>query len=296
MRYERSQADLETTNRLRRAVAQSARLPAPLTVEAAVSAVMCALTERLTAGEAYVVLESVPIPISSMFETCVLHREGKPTAKVDRAELVAKVADHLGVTPAHAELVCSAVFAAIRAELPGEVVMAVAAQLPHGLAELWLGPPISAPDLDVEIPPEETRRAIETDLERRAHLPPHVTPAAAFAAVMCTFARRLSGGEARHLLLGLPAPVRSIIERCATHRDEHAEVFGRDELLRTVGDHLMMMSEDDSTRIVHEVLRAAKRLLPQRTIAEVEAQLPVDLLELWREALPGHPSHKEAQS
>lgn len=287
MQFESSQAGLETANRVRRTVANHARLPCTLTVEAAVSAVMCALTERLTAGEAVDVLESLPAAIGSMFERCVIHREGKPTLKIDRAEFVERVSEHLGVTPAHAELVCSAVFAAVRAELPDEVATAVATQLPHELKELWLAAPISAPDLDVEVPPEETRHAMETDLERRACLPPHVTPSAAFASVMCAFARRLSGGETRHLLLGLPADVRPLIERCTAHRGELASVFGRDELLRHVAEHLATEREL-AEHIVLEVLRTVKRVLPQQTIEEIASQLPPDLRELWEAALPRH--------
>jgi uncharacterized protein (DUF2267 family) len=287
MRVERAQMDLETTNRLRRAVAQRARLPAELTVEAAVAAVMCALTERLTAGEAFDVLTSIPSSIAAMFEPCVLHRAGQPTQRLGRAELLQRVADHLSVTPAHAEVVCSAVFTAMRAELPADVVMAVAHQLPRGLRELWLGPPIEAPDLDVAVPPEDTRRAVEKDLDRRAKLPPHVTPSAAFAATMCIFAHRLSGGETRHVLLGLPPAMRALVESCATHREERAAVFGRDELLREVGEHLAT-DATETARIVREVLRAAKRALPQRTIAEIESQLPADLRELWQAALPAH--------
>lgn len=287
MPFARSEPYLETTNRLRRTVAETARLPATLAVEDAVGAVMCALTERLTVGQAHQVLARIPPPIAPMFDFCVLHRAGKPTAKVDRAELVAKVGEHLGLTPAHAELVCSAVFAAVRAELPAEVVMAVAAQLPHGLKELWLGSPIVAPDLDTDGAPEDAWRAIETDLDRRASLPPHVTPGAAFAAVMCCFARRLSAGEVRHVLLGLPASVRTLVDRCARHRGERAAVFGRDELLQDVAEHLAA-SPEDAERITLEVLRAVKRALPQLTSVEVASQLPSDLFELWEAALPSH--------
>src|SRR4051812_29405520 len=122
MQFERAQADPETTNRLRRNVAATARLPSSLTVEAAVTGVMCVLTDRLTLGAAYELLRDAPRSIGAMFELCVTHREGKPTARLDRAKFIAKVADHLGVTPAHAELVCSAVFGAVRAELPAATI------------------------------------------------------------------------------------------------------------------------------------------------------------------------------
>jgi uncharacterized protein (DUF2267 family) len=290
MELGRNQTDLETANRVRRTVAATARLPAELTAEAAIAAVMCALTERLTAGEAFAVLENVPLAIAPMFELCVYHRQRQPTSKLGRAELVARVAEHLGVTPAHAELIASAVFTAVRAELPPEVVMTVAVQLPHGLKELWLGAPVMAPDLDVEIAPKDARDAIERDLERRSALPNHVTPAAAFSAVMCSFARRLSGGETRHVLLGLPAVVRPLLERCAAHHTEYADVFGRRELLHEIEDHLFV-GHEVAEHIALEVLRAVKRNLPQHTIDEVASQLPPDLRELWDEALPVHSLH-----
>lgn len=287
MQFERSQIDPETTNRVRRTVADSARLPSALTVEAALGAVMCALTQRLTSGGAFEILESVPAAIAPMFEVCVLHREGKPVVKADRAEFVDAVGEHLGVTPAHAEIICSAVFTAVRGELGANAVAAVAAQLPHGLKELWIGPPIEAPDLDVDVPPEETKRAIERDLARRGHLPANVHPSKAFASVMGIFTKRLSGGEARHVLIGLPVVVRPLVESSTAHRAENAEAFGRDELFARVSQHF---GTDRATteHIVLEVLRAAKRALPQQTIADVEAQLPPDLRDLWRSALPPH--------
>ncbi len=272
---------------MRRTVASSARLPASLTAERAVSAVMCVLTERLTSGEAHHVLQAVPFSLAPLFERCVAHRDGRMTQKMDHAEFMARVADHLGVSPAHAELICSAVFNAVRAELPAEVSTHVARQLPHGLKDLWLGPPVSAPDLDVDVRPEHARAAIEHDLERRAHLPAHVAPATAFVAVMCTFARRLSGGEARHVLLGLPRSVRALIDRCATHEHEQADVFGRDELLRAIGEHLST-DREETERITLEVLRATKRALAPSVNEQVAAQLPPDLAELWERALPAH--------
>jgi len=248
---------------------------------------MCALTERLTAGEAHEVLRAVPFTLAPLFARCVAHHDGLPAQKMDHAEFMARVADHLGVSPAHAELICSAVFNAVRAELPAEVSSHVAQQLPHGLDDLWLGPPVSAPDLDVEVRPEHARAAIERDLARRAHLPPNVAPQTAFAAVMCAFARRLSGGETRHLLLGLPRSIAGLIDRCTQHVREEAQVFGRDELLEAIGEHLSM-DGPATERVTLEVLRATKRVLPQTTVEEIAAQLPPDLRELWERALPSH--------
>lgn len=284
MRYDGSSIELETANRLRRTVAQSARLPAPLPVEAAVAAVMCTFVERLTAGEAHALLAAVPGAVRPMFEMCATHRAGKPTAvEMDRAAFLVRIAEHIDVTPAHAEVIGSAVFTAVRAELPPKLVADIWAQLPHGLKELWVAPPISAPALDVTIPTEEVRHAVEVDIERRAKLPPHVTAAAAFAAVMCTLARRLSGGEARDVVAGLPIDLRPLVERCATHRSERGGVFGREVFLGGVREHLAI-ELPDAERIVREVFRAAKRVLPQQTIANVASQLPSELRALWQGA------------
>lgn len=287
---------LDLPNRLRRAVALNARLPSFITVEDALTAVMCTLSERLTAGGLRRIAEHIPFQLRPLFATCVLHREGRPTEKLDRAELLARVADHLGVTPAHAELICSAVFVALRAELSQDAIARVAEQLPKPLKHLWLAPAILAPDLDVSVVPYEARRVVEADLERRAKLPLHVGAAEAFSSVMCSFSRRLSGGESRHLFLGLPLPLRSLVERCAHHRDEWAELFGRDELVRDVAEHLQV-DERTSLRIIGEVLRATKRMLPQETIGEIDAQLPHDLLELWHDGVqpqPWHPRVRQA--
>ncbi len=283
MVYRGADIDFETENRLRRHVAESARLPAALTVEAAVAAVMCVLVERLTAGEAHELLEGMPEPLRPMFQRCVLHRGGQPLLTLDRAELLARVADHLDVTPAHAEVVTSAVFDAVRSELPRELVANVAAQLPHGLKELWLSRPILAPDLDASVPAEEQRRLVEADIERWARLPAGVTAAAAFKAVMCSLSRRLSGGEAKDVLLGLPRELRELVDGCVIHRGELAAVFGRDELRRDVAEHLAV-GDADAESITLAVLRAAKRVLPQQTIVAVASQLPRDLADVWTSA------------
>ncbi len=282
MRFERAEVDPDTTNRVRRTVARGVRLPAALTVEAAVSAVMCTLTERLTAGNAHELLDALPRSLQVMFERCVVHRDGEPTARLDRSAFVRRVAEHLGVTPAHAELVCAAVFTAVRAELTSEAMLRVADQLPRGLKELWLSAPIDAPDVDTGLAPEDARRALERALELRAHLPAHVTSGAAFAAVMCTFARRLSGGERRHVLDGLPPPVRGLVARCVSHREEPEHV-GCDDVLASVRDHFVV-DDDTAVQITIAVLRETRRMLPTYVREEIASQLPGDLRELWDRA------------
>jgi uncharacterized protein (DUF2267 family) len=264
-------------------VAERSALPPELSADDAIAAVMCLLTERLTAGEAHDLLEAVPKGVRPFFERCVVHREGKPVRKLDHAEFLDRVAKHLGVTPAHAERICQTVFEAIRAELSDEVVANVGQQLPRGLKQLWLGEPPPSVPVPAPLSDEEARRAVEEHIDWAVDLPPDVTAADAFTAVMCVFSRRLSGGEARDLLLSLPQSLRGLVDRCMVHRPEPCDVFDRDELLREVARHLHV----DAARagaLVRATFAGIKRLIPTKAVHDVSSQLPVDLRELWDES------------
>jgi uncharacterized protein (DUF2267 family) len=112
---------------------------------------------------------------------------------------------------------------------------------------------------------------------------PDVTAADAFTAVMCVFSRRLSGGEARDLLLSRPQSLRRLVDRCMVHRPEPCDVFDRDELLREVARHLHV----DAARaaaLVRATFAGVKRPIPTKAVHDVSSQLPMDLRELWDEA------------
>jgi uncharacterized protein (DUF2267 family) len=110
--------------------------------------------------------------------------------------------------------------------------------------------------------------------------PPGVDGAAAFTAVMCILAQRLSGGEARHISLALPSTLRSLVTPCALHRDEPAEPFGSVEFFRRVAAHLGT-SELAAEAIAHAVFASVKRILPLQEIEDIASQLPLDLRALW---------------
>lgn len=258
-------------------------MPSDLDIDEAISAVMCALTERITAGEAHELLEAVPPTVRAFFEVCVIHREGRPTTKLDRAEFLERVAEHLGVTPAHAELASEAVFAAIRSELPDEIARNVAQQLPRGLAQLWLAPPRFDAPAEATIAEDEARRSVESHIAAEVALPFDVTSAEAFAAVMCALSQRLSGGEARELLLGLPVPLRRLVDRCMAHRPEPSATFGKDELVRRVTEHVRM-TPSEAEALVRATFAGVKRVLPEKVVHDVESQLPFDVRELWEQA------------
>ncbi len=281
MHLERSIADRAATERVQRSVAGSARLPRDLAPEDAIAAVMCALMDRLTAGEAHHLLDAMPASMRPFFSTCVRHRVGQPAQRLDRVAFLERVAEHLGVTPSHAELVCEVVFDAVRSELPDKLVDDVAHQLPRGLQQLWLaGPRFESPPEEATLSAEDARLAIEEEIERSVALPSGVTSIDAFSAVMCTLAARVSGGEARELAAGLPATLRGVVERCSLHRAEESEVFDRDELLRRVAAHLSLEPAEVEP-IVRAVWGAASRVLPEKATRDVASQLPVDLRALW---------------
>jgi uncharacterized protein (DUF2267 family) len=107
-----------------------------------------------------------------------------------------------------------------------------------------------------------------------------IEPIDAVRAVMCTVSQHVSGGEARHVWRALPDPIKAVLERCMLHRDEPAKRFGRDELLVRIAGHLGS-SLEEAEHATSAVLAAISARLPQKDVADVAAQLPVELRELW---------------
>jgi uncharacterized protein (DUF2267 family)/mannose-6-phosphate isomerase-like protein (cupin superfamily) len=269
--------DRDARDRFVHRVAAHAMLPRDVSAVAASTAVMCALAERLTAGEAHGLLEALPRSLRPFFERGVLHRGG--SGKLDRAELLDRVANDLGVTPAHAERVCAVVFDAVRHELPSKLIDDVAHQLPRDLQALWLarrGGARAARALT-----EDDARGILDRIGRCVELPAGTTADGAFAAVMGALCARLSGGQARDVLLGLPTGVRPLLEPRVALREESAPVFGRDELLERIAAELDT-SVAAAEPIARVVFAAVRRVLPEKEVGDVASQLPAELVELWQ--------------
>lgn len=264
-----------------REVARRAPVPAHVTVEAAVSFVTCTLATRLTRGAACEMRDALPEAIALLLDRCVDERTGPPSP-IGRVELVSQTADWLGVTPKTAERICAGILSVVREWLPPPIRDHIAAQLPADLQDLWF----TTPDREaVPTPPGEPellQARIFAEIERTAVLPRDVDVADAFMAVMCIFSQRLSGGEARHVLLGLPSSLRPLVTTCMAHRSEGADVFDREELVQRVGLHLHLESMPESAeRIVRAVLGAVKQCLPEREVEDTASQLPHDLRTLW---------------
>lgn len=269
-----SDTELSPRARFEREVECRASVLPAVDLDEAISAVMCTLTERLTAGENHRLLDALPVPVRPWFERCVLHRDRQPVDKLDRAEFLDRIAHHLGITPAHAEILCTGVFTAIREQIPEKLVVDIATQLPHGIEELWLSENAPSPTT------AGGREAIEREIAKG--LPPlrDVSAADALAAVTSALFERLSGGEARALFLSLPEDVRPVVDRTLRDREEAPEAFHREELVaRVAGD--LDCARSDAEAITRAVFRALQRAIPKRQIEDVGSQLPPELRELW---------------
>lgn len=267
-----------TTEWLSRLRERNAALPSEVDPAEAATAVMCVLVERLTAGEAHELFESMPPSMRALFRSCEAHRERKPVHKFDRAELIMRVARHLGVTPAHGEAITTAVLAAIRKELPSKVVEHVASQLPRDLKNLWLASgavaPPSSPVLE-----SGARHIVEEEIARR--LPRGSTsPAAALGCVMGHFLQRISGGEAWDVFMGLPEELHPLLEGAALDRAEAAHVFGRKELLADIA-HDLRIPYGEAETVARAVFAAVRQVLPTKEIDDVASELPDELRALW---------------
>jgi uncharacterized protein (DUF2267 family) len=257
--------------------AEAALAPHVTPVEAAV-AVVSTLLERLTAGQAHALVTALPADVRPLLEHSHASREGRPVAHIGRAELVDRVADQLGVPPISAELIVAAVFHALASILPREQIAHVAQQLPHDLRVLWLSP-IPALTEDVGTEPELLQQLLDS-IEQSGALPPRVPARAAFATVMCLLGERLSGGEAKRLLLGLPRTLRPLVEHCLIDRRERPTTFDSDELTALVAASLRIGLED-AELLIAAVLAAVSRVLPHEELDHVASQLPDDLRTIW---------------
>lgn len=271
------------------AIEAQAQLPAHVQpVEAAV-ACMAALLERLTPGQAHRLVASLPDGVRTYFEQAERHRDGRPVVKVGRAELLASLSEQLGVTPASAESILVAVFDVVRGLVAADVSSNVATQLPADLQQVWIGASLAA-----QAESTHAAESAETDLGVRRHvlrrigeaLDPAwgITPAEAFSAVMCPFARRLSGGEAEDLLLVLPRALQPLVARCFRHRETEVAKFDLDDLVGGVAEHLDAPPEA-ARRLVLTIFDAVREVVPADEIENAASQLPSDLRAVWTGSL-----------
>jgi len=114
------------------------------------------------------------------------------------------------------------------------------------------------------------------EIEGRVTLPSHVSAHDAAWAVLCTLTQRLSEGEARDTLEGMPASLRPLLQPCA----QHQTTYGLEGFLRRVAAHLDIMPPEAEviTRAVFALMHERR---PANEIEDAASQLPRDLENLW---------------
>lgn len=254
-------------------IRRRASLPPDITPQDAIRGVMCTFTQHVSGGEARHLWSSLPKDIQTLVERCMLHR-GELAMRFDRDLLLLRIADHLGVPLEKAEEITSAVLAAITARLPPKEIRDVASQLPEDLRDLWS--PTKAPSA---VP---ISHPLFTQIEQSARLPQGVNGMLAFKSVMCQLSRRLTLGEARHLISTLPHEVRPVIEECIQGRGEHPELFGRQAFLERVARDLKMEGNlGEAEKVARTVFKFVEQHIPASVFRHVMTQLPRDLLYIW---------------
>jgi uncharacterized protein (DUF2267 family) len=119
-------------------IALTGALVRNLTPQAAASAVLCVLSQRVSGGEAVDLRQAMPEPLRDLFKPCPRDRHDQPET-FDRHEFLRRVASRLGIADYEAEPVVRAVFHALQEEVPSvrREVDDIESQLPRDLKELW---------------------------------------------------------------------------------------------------------------------------------------------------------------
>jgi uncharacterized protein (DUF2267 family) len=111
------------------------------------------------------------------------------------------------------------------------------------------------------------------DLEVLSGLPDEQAEEAAVA-VLSVLEQRIMADQARHLESELPSKLRDLIIRLPQRR------FGRAAFLRRVGDQLGR-EPHEAEPIVRAVFRAVRQRISEGEAADVAAELPPELAEMW---------------
>jgi uncharacterized protein (DUF2267 family) len=133
---ESQSAPKEAAKRLIALIERQHVLPQDVDPREAMAAVLCVLTQRLSARETQRIFSALPAAIRCMFDACILHRDDPP-AVFALDEFLRRVADHLEVTAHTARRIIRAVFTAVRMHLADHQIEAVNDQLPADVRALW---------------------------------------------------------------------------------------------------------------------------------------------------------------
>lgn len=111
--------------------------------EQAIQSVLCVMEQRLMTDEARHMEAQLPRKVVALLERCERHQD-RPYRKFGRMELLAMVAEDLGVDVQEAERITCAVLATVREHISEGEAMDVLGQLPRDMRSLWETPETSA--------------------------------------------------------------------------------------------------------------------------------------------------------
>ncbi len=260
-------------------IRRRASLPSDITPEDALGAVMCTFSQHVSGGMARHMWDALPERIKPLLERCMVHREEK-AARFSKDELFTRVAQHLEVSVERAAEITRAVLTVIDARLPADEVEDVTSQLPRSLRDLWNV-------MKVPLAPPVEPHPVLSRIERAVTLPPHVTGMGAFTSVVGNLSRRLSLGEARRLLDGLPSDLRQLVEPRLHGRGERGEHFDKTRFLERVARDLDIDDLALAETVAREVFHDMGEYVSASVFEHVMTQLPRDLSDVW--ALPERP-------
>jgi len=107
--------------------------------ENAATSVLCCLEQRILADEAEHMEAQLPMKLRELLVRCHRHRDVKPL-KFGRDELLAMIADDLGINLMEAERVALRVMNTVRTFISEGEAEKVEGQLPPDIRELWRRP------------------------------------------------------------------------------------------------------------------------------------------------------------
>ncbi|MFP2932829.1 DUF2267 domain-containing protein [Pyxidicoccus sp. 3LG] len=129
----------------------------------------------------------------------------------------------------------------------------------------------------------QTYKAFINHLCERGGMSPAVAQQAAVS-VLCAVEQRILADEALDMEAQLPRKLTDLLHRCEKHEEELPEKFGREHLLRRVGEDLSL-NPDAVEPVVRAVLDAIRHQITEGEAEDVMSQLPEDLRDLWGRAV-----------
>lgn len=153
------------------------------------------------------------------------------------------------------------------------------------------GRPVSRRDVPLEVRraqrsesrASQTYKAFLNHLCERGGMSPAVAEKAAVS-VLCAVEQRIYHDEAADLEAQLPRKLTALLHRCEKHEEELPDKFGREHLLKRVGEDLSL-NPDAVEPVVRAVLDAIRHQISEGEAEDVMSQLPQDIRDLWGRAI-----------